>query len=76
MGNKIDAMGNKIDAMGDKICGTLNTHFSVLIALLQKPTASERGRELKRMHEDGLITTDMYNEKIRAIADVLAPSSA
>ena len=55
--------------MGDKICGTLDTHFSAMIALL-------RGRELKRMHEDGLITTDLYNEKISAIADVLAPSSA
>ena len=62
-------MGDKIDAMGDKICGTLDTHFSAMIALL-------RGRELKRMHEDGLITTDLYNEKISAIADVLAPSSA
>tara|TARA_B100000767_G_C19567341_1_gene451702 strand:+ start:120 stop:323 length:204 start_codon:yes stop_codon:yes gene_type:complete len=67
--------------MGDKICGTLDTHFSghsllAMIALLQKPTASERKRELKRMYEDGLIPADLYNEKIRAIADVLAPSSA
>ena len=69
-------MGDKIDAMGDKICGTLDTHFSTMIALLQKPTASERGRELKRMYEDGLIPADLYNEKIRALADVLAPSSA
>ena len=69
-------LGDKIDAMGDKICGTLDTHFSTMIAILQKPTASERGRELRRMHDYGLIPTELYNEKSRAIADELTPSSA